>query len=408
MKTDDDALHRMLSEKLSQSGIDILDLIPIPRNSNQMVKIRTLEELLRDFDSDADGETYSFLIQCKRPSREMASPPPFSAKTAPVQIQIEKKEEDVRRMTPSQLDGIYKSDGKINVLYLQENAKILLSAREYALARNIYSTILRSGEKTAEALLGIGICFEKEGKKSESEKFYEDSIAFSPSLDAIQRLASLLIRSGRNQYAAEILERGFFLDDISVKDKFELSKAAGNSWFKGAHFEKAEKHYKKALQLDPGAADIRSNLGTIHLERKELEEARRCFQDAVAADPQNEKAHYGLGISFYEAGDLAQAHRSFVQSLDLNLNQPSAIFYLVKSAYPLKEYRDASRILEEYVQIAPVNVNLLYSLAGLQFHMGRMDESLKTCRRILEMKSDHRGASDLIRLIERKNNSNSF
>jgi tetratricopeptide (TPR) repeat protein len=90
-----------------------------------------------------------------------------------------------------------------------------------------------------------------------------------------------------------------------------------------------------------------------------------------------------------------------VQSLELELNNPTAIFYLVKCAYEIKSYATASQMLLNYIQIAPVNTNLLYSLAGLQFHLGRISEAKETTLKILELQSQHAGAKELLNMIER-------
>ena len=48
-------------------------------------------------------------------------------------------------------------------------------------------------------------------------------------------------------------------------------------------------------------------------------------------------------------------------------------------------YRGAARLVEEYMDVAPVDKNLLYSLAGLQFHLGRLEEAQKSAQRILDL-----------------------
>jgi hypothetical protein len=56
------------------------------------------------------------------------------------------------------------------------------------------------------------------------------------------------------------------------------------------------------------------------------------------------------------------------------------------------------------VEIAPVNANLLYSLSGLQFHLGRIDEAHSTVSRILKLQPNHSGAGELFKLIQRYQN----
>ena len=100
-------------------------------------------------------------------------------------------------------------------------------------------------------------------------------------------------------------------------------------------------------------------------------------------------------------GRKREAHDHFARSLEAELNQPTVIFHLVKCAYEIKSYATAARLLASYVDIAPVNANLLYSLGGLQFHLGRIDEAGRTVARILRIQPSHSGAGELQKLISR-------
>src|SRR5262249_55745133 len=154
----------------------------------------------------------------------------------------------------------------------------------------------------------------------------------------------------------------------------------------------------KALELDPSADDVRANLGALHLSMGKPQEARRHFNDALASNPRNDKALAGLGSCHLAAGSDADKHAAydcFARALEIELNNPDAVFYLVKLGYELKSHATATRILEEYIQIAPVNTNLLYSLAGLQYHLGRMDSARGTVERILTLQPEHAGAKEL-------------
>jgi len=57
--------------------------------------------------------------------------------------------------------------------------------------------------------------------------------------------------------------------------------------------------------------------------------------------------------------------------------------------------------VERYIENAPVNVNLMYSLAGMQFHLGWFEKARPSVQRILELRPDHPGALELSRLVDR-------
>jgi tetratricopeptide (TPR) repeat protein len=421
-------LRELLGRQLGEEGYDVV-AVPIPAHGDRMVRIRTLEEALDEFDMAEGGETIGYLLQVRAKQAQPGSGPaaPAGAVAAPLAAEPARSASDEAesifarlvdetfaqaqgpRRDPApddtsvkpRMDGIYFPNGKLNAPFLLRNGELLFQAGDYPLARNIFKTLLQAGEGSGVALRWIARCYEAEGKLDEAQNHYEESITYHPALETYQSLAALLIRRRKDQEAAEVLERAAAIKDLPAKTRLELYKACGNSWLRAGKTDRAERHYRAALELDPTADSVQANLGALCLRAGKIAEARRCFQDALAANPRNDKAHAGLGSCHLAEGEKRQAHDCFSRALDLQLNNPTAIFHLVKCAYDIKSYATAARIVGEYVQIAPVNANLLYSLAGLQFHLGRMREAGATVRKILELQPGHAGASELQKLIER-------
>jgi len=377
-------LHEIIRKQLHQSDYDIVGIVPIPAHGDRMVRLRTLQEMVEDFEESNEQGTMEYLLQIK----------PKHQQLAPAQ----KNETPVVKSTP---ENIYLATGKLNVPYLVKNADLLFDAGDYGLAKNIYKSILKSGEYTSIALHRLGRCFEAEGKHEEARVHYEESIAYHPTLDSYQRLAASLVRQNKDQQAAEVMERALNLKDLSNSFRFELYKSSGNCWTRAQKAADAEKNFKKALELDPSADEIRANLGVLCLQSNKIGEAKRHFRDAIASNPKNHQALAGIGSCSLAEGNKKEAHDYYAQALEIEINNPTAIFYLVKCAYEIKSYSAAARILESYIQIAPVNTNLLYSLGGLQFHLGRIQEAKATTLKILELQSQHAGAKELLNLIER-------
>lgn len=287
---------------------------------------------------------------------------------------------------------------------MKGSAEILISAGDFGLARNILRSMVQSGVLVGWALRNLGKTYEQDQKTDLARRCYQDSIAYEPHLEAYRFLASLEIRSENHQAAADSLERALRLEALPAKLRFELHKAAGNCWLRIQKNDRAEGHYRKALQIDPTSDDIASNLGALYLQSGRIKDASRAFEDALVANPRNSKALAGLGSACLAENRKREAHDHFARSLEIQLQQPTIIFHLVKCAYEIKSYATAARLLAAYVEIAPVNANLLYSLSGLQFHLGRIDEAHSTVSRILKLQPNHSGAGELFKLIQRYQN----
>ncbi|MEK6578625.1 MAG: tetratricopeptide repeat protein, partial [Bdellovibrionota bacterium] len=220
---------------LAEGESHLVDIVKIPQQQDKMVRVRTIEEILEDFEGDSNENTVGYLVQIKRQQSVQTEPtPPFS--------------DPVVKQMP---DGVYLQNGKLNLQFLQKNAELLFSAGEYTLSRNIYQTIRQSGEKTATALQGIASCYEAEGRLEQAATHYEESIAYHATLESYQRLASLLIRKNKNEEAAETYERALQLKDLNSETRFQLHNAAGNCWARAGKTQNAEGHYQKALDINP-------------------------------------------------------------------------------------------------------------------------------------------------------------
>jgi tetratricopeptide (TPR) repeat protein len=375
-------LQAAIKFQLTKSNLEVVGIQPIPSHTDKMVRLNTLEEMLEDLDGSEVSGSIGYLIQVK---------PKASAQA----------ESEVELQAQESTEALYLPDGKPNAPYLMHNADLLFDAGDYGLARSIYSTVLQSSDNTGKVLGRIARCFEAEGKLEEARSNYEQAITYLPSVESYQHLAAILTRQSKDHEAAEVLERAIYLKDISNSLKFEIHKSCGNSWTRAQNLEQAEMNFKKALDIAPSSDDVRSNLGTLYLQTQRFDEAKRCFRDAIASNQNNYMALTGLGSCALAEGDKVAAHDYFSQSLKIEINNPAAIFYLVRCAFEIKSYARACHILEEYIQIVPVNSSLLYSLAGLRFHLGRFSESKDTVLKILELQPQHPGAKDLLTLIQK-------
>ena len=424
-------LSQQLQKKATQHGLSLSSSDHI-----ELFPVSSLEEVAIQLRNDDDESHYEYyLLQVSRPQNAAPEvkkivPPPFNINRGPsvnvpviaslepseIPVEILAEETEEYQLDQIELDNKLSSGAgavaaapvseiarpeKDDVPFLIENAEILFKCGEVELARNIYRAILKTGESSEVAYAGLAACADHDGLVDQAIQFAWDSVAFSPNQKGYQLLAQLLVQQGRDQEAAQALQRAIkLLTDLSTQSKGEYYKMIGNCQSRLGQVNEAERSYKKALEMSPASDEVQSNLGSLYLEQGQVVEAKRCYQDALAANQNNDKAWVGLGLCCVTEGDKESAHDAFARSLEKNIRNSTAIFHLVKCAYEIKRYTTAEKILSQYVDVAPVSPSLLYSLAGLQFHVGKKENALQTARRILQMKVDHLGAKDLILRIE--------
>lgn len=383
-------LNESLKQQLQKNHLELVDLFPIPLYGDQRVRLQTLEEVLEELERSQNEGTQGYLIQIKPKTREP---------------QLNEQPQTLH--DPQLLDDqIHFADGKLNTLFLLKNADLLIENGDYHPARMILNAVLATGDYLGVTHLKLAQCYEHEQELDSATEHYEKSIHYQPCFEAYQRLSTLFIHQGKQREAAEALERALSQKGLSPSIRFELHKTAGNCWTRLQGVQEAEANYKKALEIMPHADEIRSNLATLYLQGGNTTDAKRNFQDALASNPRNYQALSGLATCYFHEGNKTLAHDSFVQSLEIEINNPNALLYLVKCAYEIKTFTAAARLLSAFLKNSPENNSLIYALAGLEFHLGRLEEAKSHAAQVLEIDPEHSGALELSRMIQNFSHQN--
>ena len=388
-------LSEILGENLGSEGYDLIDVVPIPSRGDRMLRLRTLQEILDDYDSNAPQHGSGYFIHIRPKSQSVADSDCAKlwqcpeGKTTPVNVQ----------------ESVYLPDGKMNVAFLFQNAQLLQKSGETTLARSIYLAILQASEQPGQAHLGIAQTFETELKVDLAESSYRESIAYCANLEAFIGLSRIMARKTKFLDAAETLERALELQQLNKKRKSDLHEMAAEFWSKVTPSDRSstaeEHHLREAIELNPSDIRLKNKLGQFYLTCERIEEAKRTFQDAMVQAGRHDLALAGLGHCALKEGEKRQAHDFFARSLDINLLNATAILNLVRCAYEIKSYATAARLVKEYTDVAPIDTHLLYSLAGLQFHLGKLQAAEATAKKLLELDTSHIKAKELLALIAR-------
>lgn len=119
----------------------------------------------------------------------------------------------------------------------------------------------------------------------------------------------------------------------------------------GAPIEKAIEAYRKAIELNPGAAGALVNLGTIYYRQRKYEDAESQYLKAVAVDANYPLAHYNLGNLYDEQGDLTHAEQHYTTALELNPNYADAHFNLALLSERRGDFLKAVRHWKSYLKL---------------------------------------------------------
>ncbi len=166
-----------------------------------------------------------------------------------------------------------------------------------------------------------------------------------------QPLAELRIVSNGRKIAVQVAGQRMEALTGQILFDFEASEVGGvtsfperkpssvllreaESWFQrglaleetGAPPEQAIEAYEKALELNPQAAGVLVNLGTIYYRLRRFPESEKRYQEAIAADPGYPLAEFNLGNLCDEQGRVEEALDHYRRALALNPSYADAHF----------------------------------------------------------------------------------
>lgn len=195
---------------------------------------------------------------------------------------------------------------------------------------------------------------------------------------AWQDLGLAYVRSNRWPEAAEAF--GELTEQRA--DSIEAAYLHALALYNSQQSEAAETETRRALRLDPGAADAYTLLGIILSSRGNANsEANEALAQAVALDPTNFDAVFNLGRVQYAGKDYSNAIRSLRAAVGLRPKSTEARFFVGTS---LEAVGDSAAALREYQDLVRLDPDSLYGQLGsgaLLLKQGKKDEAISALQR---------------------------
>ena len=153
------------------------------------------------------------------------------------------------------------------------------------------------------------------------------------------------------------------------------------------HFDKAEYHFKKAIDIRAEYAPAKNNLGTVYLARQDWDAAIEQFK-TVVGDILYATPHFPLtnmGTAYYNKHDYTNAEKYYLDALDLEPNFLLALRGLSKTYIAMNRLPQTVATLEKAVKIRPMSADLYLEL-GNAYHMtGDTQKALFAYQKVISL-----------------------
>jgi type IV pilus assembly protein PilF len=148
--------------------------------------------------------------------------------------------------------------------------------------------------------------------------------------------------------------------------------------------DKADEHYRKALELDPKNSLIHNNYGAFLCKRDHLQEADAQFQLALKDPlyPTPEYAYTNAGLCALRIPDLEKAETYFRAALQRQPKFPVALFQMAKLNFDAKNYLPARAYIQRYLEAGPETPSVLWMAVQVERELGDRNASASYAMRL--------------------------
>jgi tetratricopeptide (TPR) repeat protein len=219
----------------------------------------------------------------------------------------------------------------------------------YLLARKLYEKEnFPEAEKLLERLAAeapffadvfnkLGVIYHQRGAFGRAAKAFEKALELNPRYtEAALNLAVTYNNLGRYEKASAAFQNAarFTQSGTGALDPFIRGKLAnqhadlGDIYFDLGLLAEAVEEYRKAVQLGPKFADLRTKLAVALREKGDFDAALVEFQEALKVNPKYVPAYLHLGVTYYMRGLIERAVRVWKTALKASPDDKSVQVYL--------------------------------------------------------------------------------
>jgi tetratricopeptide (TPR) repeat protein len=216
-------------------------------------------------------------------------------------------------------------------------ARKLYEKESFPEAERMLEKIAAAEPLYADVFNKLGVIYHQRGAFGRAAKAFERALELNPRYtEAALNLAVTYNNLGRYEKAhaafrsaARFTQTGPGALDPFIRGKLANQHAdLGDIYFDlGLHAEAVEE-YRKAVDLGPKFADVKTKLAVALREKGEYESALREFQDALKINPKYMPAYLHLGLTYYMRGLVDRAARVWRTALKANPGDTSVRVYL--------------------------------------------------------------------------------
>ena len=269
------------------------------------------------------------------------------------------------------------------------------SRSDWATAERVYLVLIKDNPGWAEALVNLGIVYNREEKPDDAISAFKKAIEADPKLfgarlnlgityfrlhrfdDAEDPLRQAVAIDPENSQAARLLFMTLFarnkFDEVAAMagrlltatpDDPALLEIAGRAYLNQRRYADAVKAFEARARLQPESAEIYQLLGEARDNTNDSEGALREFRHAIAlmGDGPLPDVHFDCGYVLWKLRRYDEAASEFELELKRNPNHMASVYYLGNIALSRNDFTSALPLLDRAAHAMPQSFAVRYDL----------------------------------------------
>jgi tetratricopeptide (TPR) repeat protein len=210
-------------------------------------------------------------------------------------------------------------------------------AHEYEEAEKCLAEVVKEHRGFADIFNTLGLIYHAQGRFEHAQESFEEAIRINPNYtEAALNLAVTYNDLGKYGQAREVYARTIARSHSAPRslDSFARGKIAnmhadlGAAYAGIALYPEAVTEYRKALELCPTFADLRTRLATVYRDMGDLQAALVELEIVRQQSPRYVPGRVGLGVTLYSLGRRDEALPEWEAALAVDPDNKAARFYL--------------------------------------------------------------------------------
>ena len=216
-------------------------------------------------------------------------------------------------------------------------ARKLYEKENFTEAEKLLEKLSQEAPFFADVFNKLGVIYHQRGAFGRAAKVFEKALELNPRYtEAALNLAVTYNNLGRYEKASAAFANAarFAQSGTGALDPFIRGKLAnqhadlGDIYFDLGLLSEAIEEYRKAVNLGPKFADLRTKLAVALREKGDFDAALVEFQEALKVNPKYVPAYLHLGVTYYMRGLIDRAVRVWKTALKASPNDKSVQVYL--------------------------------------------------------------------------------